>query len=234
VKTLQVVSYPRQKRAEAAYRKGARKAYRRAWAVLQQHIPELRTVQKKDGPNVTQEMLDAAAAELVSGMTEAGLAAAGILTPEDGPATFARYQQMFGRDVPRGGFKGIADTMTGGIQSSIEEWFRDPEQDAGDLSASLEQWFAPWRAWMVSRTETTRMAAAATQSQADKLGATQFVFVATGDEFECEVCGSYDGETYDMDDDEHTPPIHVNCVCGQQLILPGDEEMDVEQMDAEE
>ena len=218
-RTLQVVTPKSQKAAERVYCRGARRAYRRAWAVLLQRLPELQEVKKA---TIDEGLLDDVGAELVSGLDEAGLGAAGVISAEQGATTYARYKQMF---EPIGGFKGISDTMAAGIISTVEEWYRDPEQDMGDLSAALQNWFAPWRADMVGITETTRMGAAATAVQADALGAQTKIWATSEDDVVCEECADLDGQSFDVGDPEGDPPLHPGCRCGSSIVLPGDEEM---------
>ena len=218
--TLTVVTPESLKKAERAYCRAARKAYRAAWGHLRTRLPELQELKKAAiDPNLLSDLQE----ELVSGMEAGAEAAAGVLDAEGAADLIARYQQMF---QPIGGFKGIADTATAGILSTIDEWYRDPETDMGDLSAALSKWFAPWRAEMVGITETTRMGTAATMLAGERLGAEKKVWNTSADDVVCSECLGLDGQEFDIGDPDGDPPAHPGCRCGSALRLPGDEEMD--------
>ena len=223
-------------RARAAYVAGAKKAYRAGWAVLREaleHVPahELAKAAADPGDDhviaqvksvMTQQLENAAgeaAAHLVDGEAEWFAVQKIEWTPVAKADLLAAYRQSFDAI---GGFKGIADSATEPIQGILADYYTDPGAGLPDLTNALSGYFAGWRAETVGITETTRMGAANADLVAQRVGATSWEFDGSNDALECSLCLDLDGQTFDVTDDEHTPPIHVGCRCSKAILIEDD------------
>ena len=66
---------------------------------------------------------------------------------------------------------------------------------------------------MVARTEVSRAHNAGAIDLYRAAGGEKMEFIAAEDERMCDECGDLDGQTFALDDEEGTPPIHPECRC---------------------
>ena len=250
------------KRADAAFQRAARAAYRKAWLLLKRKLPLLKLAKAvafddlpPDEANGVRGLLDPATISELQATIEQGLqagaaaAAAHLAAGEASWFTGAgrafvapsaddvlhRYTQMFAKDVP-GGFKDTSQTVADAVTDEVKQWMADPEPGLGALQSSLSRWFAPNRADMIAATETTRMQTATSQLIGQQLGATQGEWDTANDDYVCSVCVGFEaGNPYAIDGTEPQPPdaSHPNCRCGWSIIPPGMED-DAEPDDAQQ
>ena len=248
------------KRADAAFQRAARAAYRKAWLLLKRKLPLLKLAKAvafddlpPDEANGVRGLLDPATISELQRTIEQGLqagAAAAATHLAAGEASWFtgagrafvapsaddvlhRYTQMFAKDVP-GGFKDTSQTVADAVTDEVKQWMADPEPGLGALQSSLSRWFAPNRADMIAATETTRMQTATSQLIGQQLGATQCEVDSANDQYVCSECVDAEANNpYPFDGSEPQPPLHVQCRCGLSIVPPGMED-DAEPDDAQQ
>lgn len=125
--------------------------------------------------------------------------------------------------------KGITDTTRTQTQEAVVNWIQSGAPlDA--LEQAIAGIFGESRAFRIATTEATRIFAEANSEVWRSTGfVSQMRFNTAADDLVCPQCGPLDGELFDVDDTEHTPPIHVNCRCWLSPVV--DEEAVNAQLD---
>jgi SPP1 gp7 family putative phage head morphogenesis protein len=115
--------------------------------------------------------------------------------------------------------KGISDTQMQQISDTIRDGIVSGLGNA-DITENVTGIIGDeTRAQMIAVTETNRGYAEATTDTYQANGISQMDFNIYGDA--CEECNAIqDGNPYDVDDDDATPPIHPNCRCWTSAVTP--------------
>lgn len=220
-------------RAESAYTDGARKAYDAGWAILERALKRVpaHVIAKAAGdpadPEVLAQVRAAMEAQLGIGAENAAehfiagenawFGGQGIeWTALEVHELKSAYQKSFA-DI--GGFKGISETATEPIQGILTSYYADPQLSLSDLTAQLQTYFSPYKANQVGVTETTRMAAVNADLVAARVGAERWEWDSAEDSHVCDECDALDGQVFDMDSDQESPPIHVGDRCDKAILI---------------
>lgn len=106
----------------------------------------------------------------------------------------------------------LNDTSRQVLSDKIAAWVESGESlDA--LKAELSPWFGETRAANIASTEVTRSFSSANRIAYSAAGIETFTFQTANDETVCPICGENDGESFALDDDDNTPPLHPGCRC---------------------
>lgn len=117
----------------------------------------------------------------------------------------------------------LTENTVSGVQDAVTNWI---EQGGAlsDLTDAINELIDdPVRAETIAQTESTRAFAAGNKTAWRAAGVPQFTFHTVEDSIVCTICEANDGQVFDMDDADNTPPIHVRCRC---YIQPMTEEGD--------
>ena len=113
----------------------------------------------------------------------------------------------------------LNDTTRQVLRDKVAAWL-----DSGDsldvLKDDLAPWFGETRAALIASTEVTRSFVEANRIAYRKAGIETFTFNTASDELVCDYCSENDGESFPIDDDDNTPPLHPACRCFISPDLP--------------
>lgn len=108
--------------------------------------------------------------------------------------------------------RGITETTRAAVGRAVARYIEEKGRTIGDLYATLEPWFGPVRAEMISVTEITRayaMGELETVRAAQAIGLNmRRIWHSNRDELVCSLCGPLDNQ-----ETTETPPLHPRCRC---------------------
>ena len=96
-----------------------------------------------------------------------------------------------------------------------------PLETARNLAGRFDQ-YAGWEFQRLARTEAAFASEAGVRDQLQDLGVQQVEVLVSADA--CELCDGYDGQTFDITDDDNLPPYHPNCLCSTAPVAPEDDQ----------
>jgi len=126
----------------------------------------------------------------------------------DSRETLERYQTRIGRRI-----KDIADDTLKSVQDDIAKWY-DSEDPLPDLIETLSQYFSTARAEAIAATEATGLASQVAYDMMNYFGIKKWRWDAILDWAVCAECAGVNGQTFDTEDNDAYPPLHVSCRCG--------------------
>jgi SPP1 gp7 family putative phage head morphogenesis protein len=120
---------------------------------------------------------------------------------------------QFARDYKYNLIKGINETTRKQTQKAVTDWIQSGSPlDA--LETALEPIYGQVRSQMIAQTETTRVFQEGNTDAWQSTGLVeQMRYNTVVDDAVCPICSPLDGQVFDLDDAEHSPPLHVNCRC---------------------
>lgn len=118
---------------------------------------------------------------------------------------------------------GVTDTSRRALQRELTEWIASGEPLPA-LTDKLTAMFGPVRAEAIAVTEVTRVYHRSNVAAWREFGVDAWTFQTAVDEIVCPMCAPLHGQEFQLDDEEHAPPIHTRCRCySKPLIrLPGE------------
>ena len=232
--------------AEAAYVATMRRTFRPLRRQVARLLDSLEGLQKADAElDLLSELrLTRMGNDIADGAREGAKTAAGVMVKAEntwfattGATAFRDFKpldlsEMTGMHTAEldkfGGYQGIGDTATEGINGTVARYLADPERDFRALTAELGQWLSDYKAAQIGMTETTRLSACEGTLVGRRLGAVMAEIDAVGDRRVCTVCEMGNGQQVPIEELTNTIPRHVSCRCSWGLILPdGVNEADV-------
>jgi SPP1 gp7 family putative phage head morphogenesis protein len=107
----------------------------------------------------------------------------------------------------------ITDTSARFLQAELSTWMQSGEA-LPKLIAAIEPMFGATRASMIAVTEVTRAFQAGSIETWKASGVVDgWEFRTAEDEIVCPECEPLDEQVFPLDDEDHQPPLHVNCRC---------------------
>lgn len=107
----------------------------------------------------------------------------------------------------------ITDTSREFLQKELDEWIQSG-QPLDELIKQIEPMFGKNRAEMIASTEITRAFQSGNVASWKSSGVVdKFIYNTVFDERVCPICEPLNNQEFDLDDNEHSPPLHVRCRC---------------------
>lgn len=117
---------------------------------------------------------------------------------------------------------GVTETSRRALQREFADWIASGEPLPA-LVDKLAPLFGPVRAEAIAVTEVTRVYHRSNVATWREFGVDAWTYRTAVDEIVCSQCAPLHGREFQLDDEEHAPPIHTRCRCYSQPLvkLPG-------------
>jgi SPP1 gp7 family putative phage head morphogenesis protein len=141
-----------------------------------------------------------------------------LATARESPAVRQMLDHAFDRLSANGALRleGVRDDIHSVLVSATDAGL-NPLATARQLAGQFDQ-YAGWEFQRLARTEAAYAAEEGTRGQLADLGVERVeVVIAAG---ACPICQAYDGQVFEIGDEENLPPFHPNCLCSTAPAAP--------------
>lgn len=117
----------------------------------------------------------------------------------------------------------VTKTNLNAFTVEFAEWL-DSGEPLPALTERLAQYYGPVRSEMIAVTETTRAFAEANRITWRQNNVKKFRFNTVVDDRVCPICEPHNGEIFDIENTDMSPPLHVRCRCYNSPVIENNDD----------